>query len=80
MPDCFVRSGILELMVMVVNLVFDNHPFTYAGKMASIRMRAVSRSWRRSHIDGLRHSRDADRLTYRKLKNQTIPLSTPYAT
>ena len=25
-------------------------------------MRAVSRSWRRSHIDGLRHSRDADRL------------------
>mgnify|MGYP000107000029 CR=1 FL=1 len=30
MPDCFVRSGILELMVMVVNLVFDNHPFTYA--------------------------------------------------
>ena len=27
MPDCFVRSGILELMVMVVNLVFDNHPF-----------------------------------------------------
>ena len=34
MPDCFVRSGILELMVMVVNLVFDNHPFTYAGKMA----------------------------------------------
>ena len=62
MPDCFVRSGILELMVMVVNLVFDNHPFTYAGKMASIRMRAVSRSWRRSHIDGLRHSRDADRL------------------
>lgn len=62
MPDCFVRSGILELMVMVVNLVFDNHPFTYAGKMANIRMRAVSRSWRRSHIDGLRHSRDADRL------------------
>lgn len=39
MPDCFVRSGILELMVMVVNLVFDNHPFTYAGKMANIRMR-----------------------------------------
>lgn len=33
MPDCFVRSGILELMVMVVNLVFDNHPFTYAGKV-----------------------------------------------
>ena len=31
MPDCFVRSGILELMVMVVNLVFDNHPFTYAA-------------------------------------------------
>ena len=29
MPDCFVRSGILKLMVMVVNLVFDNHPFTY---------------------------------------------------
>lgn len=26
MPDCFVRSGIFELMVMVVNLVFDNHP------------------------------------------------------
>ena len=48
------------LYVMVVNLVFDNHPFTYAGKMANIRMRAVSRSWRRSHIDGLRHSRDAD--------------------
>lgn len=62
MPDCFVRSGILKLMVMVVNLVFDNHPFTYAGKMANIRMRAVSRSWRGSHIDGLRHSRDADRL------------------
>ena len=35
MPDCFVRSGILKLMVMVVNLVFDNHPFTYAGKMAN---------------------------------------------
>lgn len=44
MPDCFVRSGILELMVMVVNLVFDNHPFTYAGKMASIRMGTVANS------------------------------------
>lgn len=40
MPDCFVRSGILELMVMVVNLVFDNHPFTYAGKMANIMLAA----------------------------------------
>lgn len=62
MFDCFVRLGIFELMVMVVNLVFDNYFFIYVGKMANIRMRAVSRSWRRSYIDGLRYSRDVDRL------------------
>ena len=49
-------------MVMVVNLVFDNHPFTYAGKDGEHKDAGGKLELAQElHIDGL-HSRDADRL------------------
>ncbi len=64
MPECAEYSGIYALMVMVVDLMFDNHPFAYAGEVANIWMWTVSRSWRRGHIYCLRHGGDADGLRH----------------
>lgn len=54
----------LQSLVMVINLMLNDHPFTYAGNMTRIRMCAVNRGWSgcRSNINRLRGSSDTDRL------------------